>query len=203
LWFGAVDTNGLNYGSDEYPIQVTFPSLTGFLINDVMKADNARVPVWSQNLAVASPLNEIAGFVYVDGSLIRVADLTCNLTRPVIPDEIVGGQITDYSVEFGKRTAQWGFKRRALDVTLRNRLLRAQTFGARLDIYGPLIGATAFRRRISLISLNVVPEGKTPSVSGPAQFEEDIKGFAFPSSDGTYPSAITIEVVNTQSVLHN
>ena len=82
-----------------------------------------------------------------------------------------------------------------------NKLWRAQTITFRMDAYGPLIGATIVRRRLSLIAYNCKPEGKAPTVGGQAEFTENITLRCHPSSNVTYPAAITCELVNSQSSL--
>lgn len=193
---GASDTPA---GTLDLPVQVMWASLVGVIGDKTLHARTRTV--WTQSLPVSSALNEIACSIWVDGTKFRVSDFGATLTRPAERDEIIGGRFIDTVVEYGERTCVYTLSRRALDLTMVNKLWRAESVEFRMDAYGPLIGATASRRRLSLISKNCKPEGKAPSVGGKTEFNEDITLRAHPSDDATYPASVTIEVVNSQSSL--
>lgn len=190
-------------GSDELPVQIYFSSLATYSAStpDVLIFSALRT-VWTQSLPVSSPSNSISASIYVDGSSTpyRLSELGLSATRPAIKDGIIGGRFTDTILPFGKRVTTVKVKRRSIDRTLTNRLIHAKYISLRMDVRGPLIGATVYRRMLSAICMNLIPAGKTPSVGGPAQFDDDITFTAHPSSDSTYPSGVTFEAVNSQSV---
>lgn len=190
-------------GTDELPVQIYFTDLSTYaaVTPDVLLFSALRT-VWTQSLSVSSPSNEISAAIYVDGSTtpFRVRDFSLAATRPAIRDQIIGGRFTDVILEHGKRTSQITIKRRSIDRTLLNRLLHAKFISARLDVKGVLIGATVYRRQLSAIAMNAIPSGKTPSVTGPDAYDDDLTFTTHPSSDATYPSSIVFEAVNSRSV---
>lgn len=200
-WYDVLEgASDAQVGSDELPVQVYFANLTGFALNDVVLYGALR-SVWTQSLAVSSPSNEISGALYIDGSTTptRVRDFSVAASRPAVRDEIIGGRFTDVILEHGKRASSITIKRRSIDRSLANRLLHAKFLTARFDIVGTQIGATSYRRKLSAITMNAIPSGKESSVGGPTQFDDDITFTCHPSSDSTYPSAMTFEAVNAQS----
>lgn len=201
-WYDAklTATDVGDIGSKDMPVQIYFTDLTGYAADDEISF-HREATVWSQSLAACSPFNEIAATVYVDSAAFRVRDLTLSSTRPVIRDPYIGGRFQDVMLEQGKFHRQLTIKRRNLDRSLQNKIMYAKKFGFRLDIYSGQLGATNYQRRISLIGLYAKPSGKTASVQNATTYEDDITATFLPGSDGTYPSSLTCEIVNSASVL--
>lgn len=201
-WTTILDENDAQIGSVDLPVEIYFPDFTGINLADEWRVQRERA-VWSPSLPDAAVLNEIAITILLDGTKFRTRDLSLTLTRPAEPDEAIGGRFleNDQINEFGQRTTSGQLNRRALDTSLVDRLLRREPFSLRVDAYSTFIGATGVQRQLSLIMMNCIPSGRTPSVGGVASFDEPIDFTAHPSDDVTYPAAVTAEIVNSQADL--
>ena len=196
-WYDLSDN--VDYIGDlDLPVQIKFTDLLTYALNDVLKFARERA-VWTQSLATGAQLNEIAAFIYIDDVAFPVNQLAFVGNRPADRREVIGGRFIDTIDQFGERTYTVTLNRRATDLAIINRLRRGQSVSFRMDAYGPLIGSTTSRRRLSLIGKNGKLGGKTASVGGKAAFDEPINIRFHPSSDGTYPAPMTCEVVNSQS----
>lgn len=195
IWHNLEDEAGVLIGDEGLPVQIHFPDDT-LTAADEWEFTGTRA-VWSQSLPTHSPFNEIYAEVYVDGTIFRTRDLGLTLERPIEPDDAIGGRFVDTVIEQGQRTAVWTLTRRASNLALYDKLLRAESATVRLQAYGALIGATGVRRQLIIRSLNCIPEGRGPNVAGRDTLDEQITLRAHPSTDGTYPSAVTIETVNS------
>lgn len=200
IWTTLTDENDDQIGSVDLPVQVHWANLTSVIATDEWRFDRERA-VWTPTLPASSALNEIAINIQVDGVNFRIRDIAMTLTRPVVPDEVIGGRFIEEVVEFGQRIYTGQLNRLALDTTMIDRLLRAKSFDLQMDCDSTFIAATGVRRRLSLIAKNCIPSGRTPSVGGAAQFDEPIDFEMHPSTDGTYPAAITCEIKNSQASL--
>ena len=197
---GIWDESDVAFGEFGVPVELLWESTTAMVTDDEWYLPMYRT-VWSQSLPVASALNEVYCIITLDGTKFRTRDVACSLTRPIELDEVVGGRFVDEIIEQGQRTATWTLNRRAIDNDLVYRLLRAESFEMELTAYGPEIAATGVRHSMKLISKNCKPSGRTPSVGGRDTFDESLTATAHPSGDGTYPSAVTCELVNSQAVI--
>ena len=193
---GLWDEADAALGDIGVPIEILFPAIANIAQNDEWYFDPVRA-VWSQSLPEASALNEVYCLVKVDGTTFRTRDLSLTLDRPVTRDEVIGGRFVDDLNFQGQRTVAGQLNRRAIDNSLVDRLLRAESFELQVDAYGTFIAATGARRKLSLIMKNVKPSGRTPSVAGRDAFDEAINFTAHPSDDGTYPNSVTCELVNS------
>lgn len=200
--WGDVITEDGQAGEDGAEVQAYYPSLTGFAVDDEFKVARER-DVWVQSLPVSSPANEILASVFVDGELFRLNNLQFTAQRPIIKDLIVGGRFTDTMIEQGKRNNVATIKRRFLNLNLQNKIMYAKAFALRMDIKGLRIGSTQIQRRISLISLNAKPSGKTASVQNANTYEDNITAQLHPSNDVNYPASLSCEVVNSQATLQS
>lgn len=206
VWIALKDANGHIGQGEECPVEVFFPTGSivtggsGYALNDIIEIPRDRA-VWSQSLPIASALNEVAAYVYVDGIRFRLREFSLTGTRPVVRDEIVGGRFIDSVIEIGKRTWALTLTRRALDRDMLARLRARRPFQFHLQAYGTQIGSTLYRRALELVAMNMIPTGKTPSVGGAAQFDEQIQATAHASSDGTYPAPMTCILTNGQADL--
>jgi hypothetical protein len=198
-WGDALDVNG-QIGTLAAPVQLLFRNTVGYTPADEIVIPRDRA-VWTQSLAVCAPTNEIDARVFVDGSAFRVRDIGLTMTRAIIKDPYVGGRWQDSFVEQGKRHYALTLKRRNLDKSLTHRIMYATEFGFRIDCYSGLIGDTGINRRLSFIGMKAQPQGKTPSVQNATTFEDDIVATFYPSDDMDYPTSVTCEAVNTQSLL--
>jgi hypothetical protein len=202
IWYEIFDENDLRIGDTGIPVELMWPDFTGILVNDDWSFDRERA-VWAQSLATAAVCNEVDITVTIDGTKFRTRDLSLTLTRPAAPDEAIGGRFIDHDQisDFGQRTAVGQLNRRALDTSLVDRLLRKQPFALQVDAFSTDIAATGVRRAIKIIMKNCIASGRTPSVAGAASFDEPIEFVAHPSADVTYPSAVAVEIVNSQADL--
>lgn len=201
-WTELTDEGDLRIGDTGIPVEILWPNLTGVVNLDEWRFDRERA-IWTQSLAAAAVLNEVDIEIQLDGTKFRTRDFSLTATRPAEPDESIGGRFleVDQVNEFGQRTVAGQLNRRALDTALVDRLLRREPFSLTIDARGPEIGSTGSRRQMILTMKNCIPSGRTPSVGGAGSFDEPIDFMAHPSSDGTYPSALTVELVNSQADL--
>ncbi len=189
-------------GDVEIPVQISAgPGTMNWSLNDEFEFA-ARRPVWTQSLATASLLNEIAAELTVEGSKFTTRQLDLTLRRGVILDDAIGGRFIDGQAPQGQREAFGTISRRALkDLGMENRLLRAQSFELQLTANGPTIGATGVRRNLVLTAKNVRRTGRTITVQSGSQTDERIEFRCHPSVDVTYPAAITAEMLLSASSL--
>jgi hypothetical protein len=185
----------------ELPISVHFKTATGSALADEWRFARRR-DVWTQTLPVKSLCNEISASIEIAGTKTRLKNVGLTLTRPVALDEAIGGRFSDFSIEQGERTAVWTLSRRALGLDLANRLLAGEPASMELNCLSTLVSGSVFRRQMYFVSMNCLVEGRTSSIAGRQTFDETITLRAHPNNDATYPSAIALDLVNTQADLN-
>jgi hypothetical protein len=190
----------------ELPIEIHYKDAAAVAVLDEHRFPHRRVDgsgnPWTQALPVKALFNEISAFIRVDGIERRIRQMTGTLTRPVELDEAIGGRFTDFTIEQGDRTSVLELTRRAIGLELQNRLLAGAPFEFELDALSTEIAATGVRRRLRWISKLCRATGRTISIAGKTTFDEPLTFKCHPSTDGTYPSAVTIELTNSTSDLN-
>ena len=195
--------NDIHVGqSDELPIELHWTDLTGIAALDEFRIPAVR-DVWTSVLPVRALFNEIATFITFQGQTERVREFNLDASRAgLAPDEAIGFRFVDVIDELGDRTATGNLNRRALqDLGWENHLVSGEPFTLEVLAKSTLIGATGVRRELKLTAKNCRASGRTASIAGAAQFDEPFPFACHPSTDGTYPAALTAELKNSQASL--
>lgn len=190
------DEADADLGGEGESVQIYVGDSSGWTVGDEIRIPYQRAD-WAATLPASSRGNEVLATILLDGVEAGLRSVTLTSTRPATVDEVIGGRFSDGRDESGFRSATWGITRRAIrEVGLEDKLLHASEVQLRMTVLGPVIGATGVRRQLIFRSLNCRPTGETFAVGGPDNPEEAYELSAHPSTDGTYPHALNVEIVN-------
>ena len=202
-WADVEDQAGDAVGTDEIPIQVHLPSTTDLTVADEWRFDAPR-PEFASVLPTESAVSEVLAQIYLDGEIYEVNTLGFTMTRPAEHDEVIGGRFHPRIAQTGIRTMQWTLTRKARQSSAWfDRVLAGESVSLRLVGRGPFIGATGVRRSFTLVSMNAKATDSpvTGQVGSATNFQETVTLRAYPSTDGTYPDAATVDIVNSIAAL--
>lgn len=198
FWTQIQDEAGLNVGDNGSPVEVLFLTGDVFAVGDTFRVDNVH-PIWVYSYPSLVAVNEIDGYLAIDGQEIEVKTGQITLTAP-------GAEVHGFGRRQGRRTRIRGLyghagtlAREVTDRAFRGRIEASKTF--RLELF--------LRSSVQLGSANLVQgikitrpfcrliNASTAAVSNQTTYDETVPYEAFESSDGTYPAATTVEFYNT------
>lgn len=196
-WIPLIDETGARIGDRALEVEAYFPDFSGLATNDEWKFDSERA-VWVPSIPDVPKFNEIYAVIEIDSATIRLEQISLDILRPTQAVMNIGGRFADAVMHRGRRSASGSIQRDQLDVTLRKKLERGTPFSLRLEAYtGLAIGATAYEHSLAIVAMNCVPSGKTVTVANGQRLTEVIPFTCHPSSDVTYPNAVTLELTNS------
>lgn len=198
-WYPVYDEQATpeRLGTRALETEIYFPNFTSLADNDEWRFDAAR-GVWVPTLPDVPKFNEIYALIYIDGATFRLKQFTLNCTKPGEADFNIGGRFADEVIKRGRRSYRGTLNRRYVSTELRKRLESGKTFSFQLICYsGVIIGTSAYEHMFKATSMRCKFTGRTPVVGGQSQLDENLNFSCHPSDDGTYPNAMTFELVNS------
>lgn len=190
-------TSVTRIGTRDIPVQVRWANFTNVTDLDTWRFDRERA-VWVPVYADVPKFNEIFAAIYIDDIEYEIDQITLNLTRPAATKHAIGGRHAKRIKERGRRAPGGSFSREYLDVGLKKRLERAQSFGLRLDMYSGEEIEVGYEHSYSFVAMNCVfGTAKHATVQGNEEMNESYPFTCHPSTDVTYPDDITVTITNT------
>lgn len=198
-WYPVYDEQASpeRLGDRSLETEIYFPSFTSLADNDEWRFDAAR-GVWVPSYPDVPKFNEIYALIYIDGSTYRVKQVNLACTKPGEADFNIGGRFADEVIKRGRRTYRGSLNRRYVSTDLRKKLETGTSFTFQLIAYsGVIVGTSVYEHTLKLTSMNCKFSGRTPVVGGQNQLDENLNFSCHPSDDGTYPNAMTFELINS------
>lgn len=176
--------DGTGAGPRDNPIEIHIQTLTGQEVADEYSWDAQR-GVWVASLPDVPVFNTIYTYIYLDDERFCIDAVTLNLTRPVEPQECIGGAYPAGVLERGQRIVTWTINRKYVDTMMRKRLMTGEPVGIRVDCYSGTEFYTGHEHFMSFVSSRVKFGGRTASIESKTEMNEELVGQAFPNpSDG-------------------
>lgn len=198
-WYPMYDEQATpeRLGTRALETEIYFPNFTSLADNDVWQFDAARA-VWVPTYPDVPKFNEIYAFIYIDSAAFRLKQFTLNCTKPGEADFNIGGRYADEIIKRGRRSYRGTLNRRYVSTELRKRLESGKAFTFQLVCTtGVIVGTSAYEHTFKATSMNCKFTGRTPVVGGQSQLDENLNFSCHPSDDGTYPNAMTFELINS------
>ena len=184
-------------GDRSLEVEIYFPNFTSLADNDAWRFDAARA-VWVPTYPDVPKFNEIYAVINIDGTAHRLKQVTLNCTKPGEADFNIGERFADQVIKRGRRTYRGSINRRYVSTALRKKLETGTSFTFQLVAYsGVIVGTSAYEHTFKATSMNCKFSGRTPVVGGQSQLDENLNFSCHPSDDGTYPNAMTFELINS------
>lgn len=202
VWTQLRDQTGALMGDAANPIEYYMPA-TGSI--DASAPDEAkflwRRDQWAPSYADPTLVpNETYSRVYIDGTETEIQSGKLTITKPSAAMHGFGRAAARRTRTRGNQKVMLSFSREYLDLEVRRRIETGKPFAWVLDLRSPAgIGTTGnlfygFR----FTGLNCVPTTNTPaSNQSPTKSDESMEAQLAPSSDGTYPADLTVEILNS------
>lgn len=198
-WTPIVDSNsGLIIGTLGHEVEMAVVDGTGYEDGDEWSYARDR-DAWVNSPADAPKLTEVHARIYLGTTELDLTQITCTHTLLAKPYMVIGRRWARRIDKLGVRKYEIGLQRRHTDRDIYNRLLTGEPALIRVDMWGKsYIGSGTERHRVSLIYPRVVFSGRGPGVENQDEVTESITGMCHPDpTNGTYPSASTLEIVGT------
>lgn len=197
-WNEVLLDSGLGAGPRDNPIEIFIEDLTGQEVSDEYSWDAQR-GVWVAALPDVPVFNTIFTYIYLEDVRVCIDSINLTLTRPVEPQECIGGSYPQGVLERGQRSVIWTINRKYVDTHMRKRLMTGEPVGIRVDCYSGTEFYTGHEHFMSFVSSRVKFGGRTASIGGKAEMDEELVGQAFPNAgdvDGNVDD-LTIYVKNS------
>ena len=201
-WYDLIDSNDTGrIGDKGIKVMGYFPNFTSLADNDEWKWSAARQE-WTPVFPSVLPFNEVYSEIFIDGDdePFRLNSINMTITRPVSAIYSLGGRYPVLVRERGRRQVGGTISREYLDVELRKKLERAESFYLRSVSESKLpIGSTAYYHTLELIAPLCMLSGPTPSIGSETQMDENLTFTCHPDptdGDGNVDD-VTAYVTNT------
>lgn len=197
-WTNLVDEGGVLLGAPGDRLQIYWPVAGTFAVGDILRFDRIR-GVWAPSFPDSIIVNEVYSTITFDGVDFEMTSGTLTLTKPTEARFGFGGRRARRVRQRGLRDYTISLEREYLDTKVRRKLELGETFALRVHLStGVTIGTTGnLHQSMEFIMPLCDPSGPNATVTDPNTMNETITATAHPSADVTYPSAVTVEVVNS------
>lgn len=181
------DSNGgARIGTRAMEVEFYIADGTDVQVGDTWRIDRER-DVWTPSFPDIPFFNEIYASIFLGadtGNLeeFRIREFGMTVTPPVQSIFNIGGRFADQVRNRGRRTVELTLAREYLDTTLRKRLESGEPFAFRLDAYTGEEFETGHEHEFSIISPLCIAGGRTPSVQGQDQMDENVTATAHPDA---------------------
>lgn len=183
IWSPLYDsTTGALIGTRAMPIQASLASTTNWAVDDAYRYDRER-GIWTPSFSAAPVFNVIYAFVLIDGVEYCIQQFSLTITRPLTPEDCIGGRFAKSIQELGNREVRVSMQRKAIDTTIRKKLETATTFGLRLECYSGEEIETGYEHQLFIVCPRIKLDGRTYSAESRDSMPENIEGQAFPDPD--------------------
>jgi len=202
VWTQLLDQAGIRIGDNATPVQIYYPA-SGSI--DAATPDEFKI-LWTRDQwapVFADPtqvVSEVYSRVYVNGIESELQGGKLTITKPAEAMFGFGGQDARRTRTRGSQSVKLDFNREYLDLRVRTLVETGAPFSVVLDLQSraPLGTSGALNFGIKGVGLNLRSiNSTTASATSKDKSDESISAAAYPSTDGTYPSDWTWEVLNS------
>lgn len=198
VWRPIFEESDLPVRLPGMPTEVYLPLAGTFATTDVFTVKRRRL-AWAQSLPTRMAVNEALSTISIDGVDAEVKTGALTMAAPAEAIYGFGGRYARRPRTRGPRTFSGTLAREYLDTSFISRLERGAPFELNLvlDTGVPIGARGVLTERLSFIAKNCKLSGPAASVADAKTLDESLAFSCHPSSDGTYPAALTAEIINS------
>jgi hypothetical protein len=196
-WTNFADEADIIQGNPGDRVQIYWPVAGTFAVGDILRFDRVR-DVWVPSFPDALVVNEVFSTISFDGADFEMNDGTITFSKPTEARFGFGGRRSRRVRQRGLRDYAISLNREYLDTKIRRKLELGETFDLRVHLStGVGIGTSGnLYQSAEIIAPLCDPSGPTATATDASTMNEAITATVHPSTDATYPNAITAEFVN-------